>query len=63
MLTNPLAKLSFEVRQYLLVTCSYWGFTLTDGALRMLVILHFHNSAIHPCRLPCCFCSMKYSVW
>ena len=27
---------------YSLVTGAYWGFTLTDGALRMLVLLHFH---------------------
>jgi len=29
------------VRNYLIVTASYWGFTLVDGALRMLVLLHF----------------------
>ena len=29
------------VRDYALVTGAYWGFTLTDGALRMLVLLHF----------------------
>jgi hypothetical protein len=29
------------VRNYALVTGAYWGFTLTDGALRMLVLLHF----------------------
>lgn len=31
-----------ERRQYALVTAAYWMFTLTDGALRMLVLLHFH---------------------
>jgi len=31
------------VRSYMLVTAAYWGFTLTDGALRMLVLLHFHT--------------------
>jgi hypothetical protein len=31
------------LRQYLLVTGNYWAFTLTDGALRMLVVLHFHQ--------------------
>ncbi|WP_156317041.1 organoarsenical effux MFS transporter ArsJ [Marinagarivorans algicola] len=30
-------------RQYMLITANYWGFTLTDGALRMLVVLHFHS--------------------
>ncbi len=28
---------------YALVTIAYWAFTLTDGALRMLVLLHFHE--------------------
>lgn len=32
-----------SVRNYTLVTLAYWGFTLTDGALRMLVLLHFHK--------------------
>ena len=32
-----------ERRSYTIVTASYWGFTLTDGALRMLVLLHFHS--------------------
>ena len=31
-----------NLRSYSIVTASYWGFTLTDGALRMLVLLHFH---------------------
>ena len=30
------------LRSYALVTGAYWAFTLTDGALRMLVLLHFH---------------------
>ncbi|WP_372625949.1 organoarsenical effux MFS transporter ArsJ [Arsukibacterium sp.] len=37
------ASLSPAVRQYLLVTANYWAFTLTDGALRMLVVLHFYS--------------------
>jgi predicted MFS family arabinose efflux permease len=32
-----------KVRNYALVTAGYWAFTLTDGALRMLVLLHFHE--------------------
>ena len=32
-----------DLRNYILVTGAYWGFTLTDGALRMLVLLHFHG--------------------
>ncbi|NRB22597.1 organoarsenical effux MFS transporter ArsJ [Shewanella sp.] len=37
-----------SVRQYLLVTGNYWAFTLTDGALRMLVVLHFHQLGYSP---------------
>lgn len=32
-----------DLRNYMLVTAAYWGFTLTDGALRMLVLLHFYE--------------------
>ena len=32
-----------QLRNYVLVTAGYWAFTLTDGALRMLVLLHFHD--------------------
>jgi predicted MFS family arabinose efflux permease len=31
------------IRSYALVTGAYWGFTLTDGALRMIVVLHFYK--------------------
>ncbi|MBS9403937.1 organoarsenical effux MFS transporter ArsJ [Halomonas sp. TRM85114] len=43
-----LKQLPFEVRQYLLITVNYWAFTLTDGALRMLVVLHFHQLGYTP---------------
>ncbi|WP_027857061.1 organoarsenical effux MFS transporter ArsJ [Marinobacterium jannaschii] len=43
-----LSALSPAVRQYLLVTGNYWAFTLTDGALRMLVVLHFHQLGYSP---------------
>ena len=36
---------------YSIVTLSYWGFTLTDGALRMLVLLHFHQLGYSPLSL------------
>jgi len=32
-----------NIRSYALVTGAYWGFTITDGALRMLVVLHFYK--------------------
>ncbi len=37
-----------DVRNYLVVTAGYWGFTLTDGAIRMLVVLYFHNLGYSP---------------
>ncbi|PKG55734.1 MFS transporter [Shewanella sp. Choline-02u-19] len=37
-----------SIRQYLLVTGNYWAFTLTDGALRMLVVLHFYDLGYTP---------------
>jgi predicted MFS family arabinose efflux permease len=35
-------------RNYLIVTASYWGFTLVDGALRMLVLFHFFRLGYTP---------------
>ena len=35
-------------RNYAIVTAAYWGFTLTDGALRMLVLLHFYRLGYTP---------------
>lgn len=35
-------------RNYAIVTTAYWGFTLTDGALRMLVLLHFFHLGYSP---------------
>lgn len=37
-----------NLRNYALVTAAYWGFTITDGALRMLVLLHFHKLGYTP---------------
>tara|TARA_R110002096_G_scaffold327314_1_gene521426 strand:+ start:54529 stop:55752 length:1224 start_codon:yes stop_codon:yes gene_type:complete len=37
------------------VTASYWGFTITDGALRMLVLLHFHTLGYKPLDLAILF--------
>lgn len=38
-----LSNINKSVRQYMLVTFNYWNFTITDGALRMLVVLYFYN--------------------
>ena len=43
-----MTPLNSDVRQYLLVTGNYWAFTLTDGALRMLIVLHFYSLGFSP---------------
>ncbi len=50
-----LARLSPDVRQYLVITGNYWAFTLTDGALRMLVVLHFHELGYSPLQVALLF--------
>lgn len=47
-LTKPVSRLSTEVKQYFVVTGNYWAFTLTDGALRMLIVLHFYQLGYTP---------------
>ena len=42
-------------RQYLVITGNYWAFTLTDGALRMLVVLHFHQLGYSPLQVAMLF--------
>lgn len=37
-----------NLRNYILVTGAYWGFTITDGALRMLVLLYFNQIGYSP---------------
>ncbi|MEM7142508.1 MAG: organoarsenical effux MFS transporter ArsJ [Actinomycetota bacterium] len=37
-----------QLRNYILVTAGYWAFTITDGALRMLVLLYFHDLGYSP---------------
>jgi len=37
-----------DQKNYAVVTAAYWGFTVTDGALRMLVLLHFHALGYKP---------------
>ncbi len=40
-----------NLRNYIFVTAAYWGFTVTDGALRMLVLLHFFHLGYSPVQL------------
>ena len=43
------------MQQYALVTANYWAFTLTDGALRMLVLLFFHQLGYSPLEIALLF--------
>ncbi len=52
---HALQCLAPEIRQYLVVTGNYWAFTLTDGALRMLVVLHFHALGYSPLQIAALF--------
>lgn len=49
------------VRDYLIVTASYWGFTLVDGALRMLVLLHFFKLGYSPFTLAFLFLLYEFA--
>lgn len=39
------------LRAYMAVTAAYWAFMLSDGALRMLVLLHFNSLGFSPVQL------------
>ena len=39
------------LRAYMAVTAAYWSFMLSDGALRMLVLLHFNGLGFSPIQL------------
>ncbi|MBF0272007.1 MAG: organoarsenical effux MFS transporter ArsJ [Magnetococcales bacterium] len=42
-------------RIYLIITLAYWAFTLTDGAIHMLVVLHFHALGFAPLKIAMLF--------
>jgi len=50
----------FNVRSYAVITSSYWGFTLTDGALHMLVLCISTRLATRHLNLP--LCSYLYEI-
>ena len=54
-LLTKLNALSPQVKQYLVITGNYWAFTLTDGALRMLVVLYFHQLGYSPLNIAMLF--------
>jgi MFS family permease len=45
---GTLALMERDMRNYLVVTGGYWAFTITDGAIRMLVVLFFHQLGYSP---------------
>ena len=47
-------------RNYMTVTAAYWAFTLTDGALRMLVLLHFNRLGYSPVQLAFLFLLFEF---
>ena len=49
------STLSQPVKKYLAITVNYWAFTLTDGALRMLVLLYFYQLGYSPFALATLF--------
>lgn len=50
-----LSTLPKVVKQYIAITANYWAFTLTDGALRMLVLLYFYQLGYSPFTLATLF--------
>ncbi len=48
-------------RDYAVVTAAYWGFTLTDGALRTLVLLHFYQLGYSPFTLALLFLLYEFA--
>ena len=57
-----LKALPESVRQYLVVTLSYWAFTVSDGALRMLVVLFFHQLGYSPLEVAMLFVLYEFSA-
>ena len=52
---SEITALPPAVKQYLIITGNYWAFTLTDGALRMLVLLYFYQLGYQPLALALLF--------
>ena len=49
-----------NLRNYALVTGAYWAFTITDGALRMLVLLYFNGLGYSPVALAFLFLAYEF---
>jgi MFS family permease len=53
-MANPTAP-DANFKNYILVTLTYWGFTVTDGALRLLVLLYFNSIGYTPIQIASLF--------
>lgn len=49
-----------QLRNYILVTAGYWAYTLTDGALRVLVLLHFNDLGYSPVAIAFLFLAYEF---
>ncbi len=54
-MTDTTTAASANLRNYILVTLAYWGFTITDGALRVLVLLYFNSIGYTPIQIASLF--------
>ena len=54
-MSSSIQSLSEPVKKYFAITANYWAFTLTDGALRMLVLLYFYQLGYSPFTLATLF--------
>jgi len=52
---TPQTRPSADLRNYAMVTAAYWADTLTDGALRMLVLLYFNQRGYTPIQVAMLF--------
>ena len=52
---TPSNASSANFKNYALVTLTYWGFTITDGALRLIVLLYFNNIGYTPIQIASLF--------
>jgi hypothetical protein len=53
-MTTSIAS-SANFKNYILVTLTYWEFTVTDGAVRLLVLLYFNNIGYTPIQIASLF--------
>ncbi|MGP6088765.1 organoarsenical effux MFS transporter ArsJ [Antarctobacter jejuensis] len=60
-MTDSVSQRPEGLAAYVAVTAAYWAFMLTDGALRMLVLLHFHTLGFSPVQLAYLFLLYEFA--